>query len=398
MMLQLAMSTSLFIEDIFINFAKAAFSSTAIDYKDSPAIDSFYFTLLEETPLTKLQAEFILRLLKKYRTVAVSANPAYASAMANPVWKTAFRILDNSKTAKIVAGDNNRLEIRLKFPYAFKSEFDKAFGHVKNKIWDPETKENKISLYSVNLVVLYEFLLDRGFDLDNSILDALATIEEVWQNCETIEPYCAIENSQAVLKNAAEDALNYWNQHRSLCLEQDLLLAHRMSFQLKLDRSPNTVAEKIAVEQHSAYWCKEVDKFFQVHRAAGGAAVVILDRSDNILNWLNTFIDAADRTGVSREDIKMCFRDDKNEGTAINDWIKANSVGGKVDNGKIFVFRHKPAKWLFTNQLPVTIIGTNSLFPMTNLSTQKWIDSHGCVLYIGDIKASQIKGKNIVEL
>ena len=392
------MSTSFFIEDIFINFAKAAFSSNDIDYKDSPAIDSFYFALIEDSQPTKLQAEFMLRLLRKYRSVAVGVNPSYSNAIDNPVWKKAFRILDNSKTAKIVAGDNSRLEIRLKFPYAFKTEFDKAFGHVKNKLWDPELKENKIPLYNVNLVVLYEFLLDRGFEIDNSILDALATIEEVWQNCEDVEPYCMIVDDQVVLKNASEDALNYWNAHRSSCLEQNLLLAHRMSFQLKLDRASNTIAEKIAVEEHSAYWCKDVDKFFQVHQSAGGVAVVILDRSENILDWLNEFIDSADRTGISREDIKLCFRDDKNEGTKINDWIKSNNVGGKVDNGKIFVFRHKPAKWLFTNQLPVTIIGTNSLFPMTNLSTQKWIDSHNCVIYIGDIKASQIKGKNIVEL
>jgi hypothetical protein len=171
-----------------------------------------------------------------------------------------------------------------------------------------------------------------------------------------------------------------------------------MSFRLTSQSTPATVFEKIAAEEHSAFWCRESDTFFQVHRAAGGAAVIILDRSENIIDWLNNFVDAADRNNISREDIKLCFRDDKNEGTKINDWIKANNVGGKVDNGKIFVFRHKPAKWLFTNQIPVTILGTNSLFPMTNLSTQKWIDSHNCVMYIGDIKASQIKGKNIVEL
>jgi hypothetical protein len=392
------MSTSFFIEDIFINFAKAAFSSADIDYKDSSAIDSFYFALLEKSQLTKLQAEFMLRLLRKYRTIVVGVNPAYSNSIDNPVWKNTFRVLDNSKTAKIVAGKDNQLEIRLKFPYAFKNEFDKAFGHIKSKVWDSELKENKIPLYNINLVVLYEFLLDSGFEIDNSILDALATIEEVWQNSEAINPHCTIVDGQVVLKNAAEDAINYWNEHRSSRLEQDILLAHRMSFQLKLDRESNTLAEKIAAEDHSAYWCKEVDKFFQVHQSAGGVAVVILDRSENILDWLNKFIDSADRTGVSREDIKLCFRDDKNEGTKINDWIKSNNVGGKVDNGKIFVFRHKPAKWLFTNQLPVTIIGTNSLFPMTNLSTQKWVDSHNCVIYIGDIKASQIKGKNIVEL
>jgi hypothetical protein len=393
------MSTSFFIEDIFVAFAKASFAYGEIDHKDSNAIESFYFTLVQGSQLTKLQSEFILRLLKKYRPLVCSIDSSYSTAIDNPVWKTAFRVLDTSKTAKIVEGTNRRPEIRLKFPYAFKSEFEKTFFALKShKQWDAEQKENVISLYDVNLVALHEFLVNNRFNIDNSMLDALATVEEMWQNYEAIDPHCVIEDDQVVLKNAIEDAETYWKDHRTGQKDRDLLLAHSMSFRLKSQSTPATVFEKIAAEEHSAFWCREADTFFQVHRAAGGAAVIILDRSENIIDWLNNFVDAADRNNVSREDIKLCFRDDKNEGTKINDWIKANNVGGKVDNGKVFVFRHKPAKWLFTNQIPVTILGTNSLFPMTNLSTQKWVDSHNCVMYIGDIKASQIKGKNIVEL
>jgi hypothetical protein len=110
---------------------------------------------------------------------------------------------------------------------------------------------------------------------------------DFWLTADEAVKYGIID--QVVLKNASEDALNYWNAHRSSCLEQNLLLAHRMSFQLKLDRASNTLAEKIAAEDHSAFWCKEVDKFFQVHQSAGGVAVVILDRSENIISLETMF-------------------------------------------------------------------------------------------------------------
>jgi hypothetical protein len=37
----------------------------------------------------------------------------------------------------------------------------------------------------------------------------------------------------------------------------------------------------------------------------------------------------ADKNGVSREEIKVCFRDTKELDSGLNEWIKAAEVGGK---------------------------------------------------------------------
>jgi hypothetical protein len=171
-----------------------------------------------------------------------------------------------------------------------------------------------------------------------------------------------------------------------------------MGYQLTLDRPANGIFEKIAETKNNAFWAKDITTFFKLHTAANGVSVVMLDREPNAVDWLENFVENADLAGIPRNDIKVCFRDGKNEGTKVNDWIKAHRVGGNVDDGKIFIFRHKPAKWLFTNKIPVKLIATNSLFPMTNMVAQKWIESSPCVLYVSDIKASQIKGKPLVEL
>jgi hypothetical protein len=89
---------------------------------------------------------------------------------------------------------------------------------------------------------------------------------------------------------------------------------------------------------------------------------------------------------------------DKNEDKGFNQWVKDNQIGGSVEGGKLFIFQNKPAKWLFTNDIDVKIILTNSLYPVPSVTTQTWMDTHTCVCFVGDVKASHFKEKNIVEL
>ena len=96
--------------------------------------------------------------------------------------------------------------------------------------------------------------------------------------------------------------------------------------------------------------------------------------------------------------IKVCFRDSSQSTSQLNAWIKENELGGKVQEGKIFIFNHKPAKWLFKNDISVKIIVTNNLYPDTVISVREWIKSHPCVFYVGNIKPSLQKEINIVDL
>ena len=125
---------------------------------------------------------------------------------------------------------------------------------------------------------------------------------------------------------------------------------------------------------------------------------VVIDRSSDTLSWLQSFVQAADEAGVHREEIKVCFRENKDSETGVNEWIKLAGVGGKIEGGRIYIFEHKPAKWLFKDKEDITIIATNNLYPHTNQVTKDWLDSHPCVIYLGDIKPSEQKGKKIVEL
>ena len=114
--------------------------------------------------------------------------------------------------------------------------------------------------------------------------------------------------------------------------------------------------------------------------------------------WLQNFVADADKNGVSREEIKVCFRDAKEVDSGLNEWIRAAEVGGRVETGKILIFESKPAKWLFKFDNDVTMLVTNNIFPPTNIMARDWFSCHPCVIYLGDTKPTETKGQKIVEL
>ena len=117
-----------------------------------------------------------------------------------------------------------------------------------------------------------------------------------------------------------------------------------------------------------------------------------------MLAWLKDFARAVDQSGFDRNLIKVCFRADKSQNQELNTWIKENDFGGQVEGGKILIFNHKPAKWLFKDVEDVKLLVSNNLYPATSVLTKDWFNTHPCTIYLGDIKPSHSKDKRIVEL
>ncbi len=400
------MSDKIYIEDIFLTFSDWVFAQpSVVDYKDLSAITSFHSLLVEDNAITKSQADFMLRLLKKYSLTARSLGLDYQHSLKEAVWKKDFRILDLSKRAYVEQDSKEGAVICLKFPYAFKKIYEKEFlnlfhGYRHNQ-WDHDKKINRIPARKVNVIYLHELLKTNNFEIDDSFLQVVDTVEEVWQQANNIEPYALDHEGQIYLKNSSADAEEYWNANKTGHRNRDLMLAKSMGFVYKPQEAVDDVINDICSTDATDFWCASFDKFFKIYKEIDNVTVIILDRSDDCVNWLDDFIAAADLNQVDRSDIKVCFREDKTESSErglLNDWIRKNQVGGKVESGKIFIFRNRPAKWLFSGKINVKLVATNSLFPLTNHMTQHWLSSKACLIYLGNIKPSQIKERKIVQL
>jgi hypothetical protein len=158
--------------------------------------------------------------------------------------------------------------------------------------------------------------------------------------------------------------------------------------------------QKIAASSNFRFWIPDINKFVNLYRSTDGIVALIITKSVESITWLKEYLLQLKSLGITDDEIKICFRMDSVEDKSINfnNWIKEQSLVGDIRKGRLLVFANKPPKWLFKDNLSVTFIATNSLYPIPNIITQKWMDSHSCVLYLGEIKASQIKEKQIEQL
>ena len=396
------MLSSHFAEDIFLEFHDLVESDKIkAQHTDIGPISSFYMRIVNGDALTKSQADFVVKILEKYRHLAMMAGFEYSDLLRNLAWKQPFRVLDLTKRIYVERTAQGNLDVCVKFPYQLKKEFDdeiKSYQLTSTRFnnWDADQKLRRLNLYDFNLIALYEFANRNNFEIDDSFMIALADIEEIWQRQDDIIPHSTAIDNFVLLQNCSEDIQEWWYKHWTRDSNSDLLLAKSMGY--PYTGIPHTAIEKIAASQENSFWIRSNEKFFDLYKKITGKAAVMLDRTGDTLSWLQKFVADADAQGVNRDEIKVCFRDSRDQDTGINEWIRLAGVGGKVESGRLLIFESRPAKWLFKDQNDVTLLVTNNVFPPTNVITRDWFNSHPCVIYLGDIKPSETKGQRIVEL
>jgi len=396
------MLPSLFAEDIFLKFYDLVDSDKIkVQHQDIGPITSFYMRMLNRDALTKSQADFVVKILEKYRHLSTMAGFDYSEPLKNLTWKKSFRVLDLTKKIFVERTSGGQLEVCVKFPYQLKKEFDDQINSYqlnssRSNNWDADQKLRRLSLYDFNLIALYEFANRNNFEIDYSFINVLADVEEIWERQDEILPASDIINDQVRLINAAQESEQWFDLHCKGQTSKDLLLAKAMGYPYR--KTPKNITEKIASQSHTSFWIKTNQEFFSLYKTVGGTAAVILDRTADTLAWLKQFVTDADEKGIDRDDIKVCFRDSKDSSTGLNEWIKSAGVGGKVESGKLLIFESRPAKWLFKDQNDVTLLVTNNIYPPTNVITRDWFCSHSCVIYLGNIKPAELKGQELVEL
>lgn len=396
------MLSSVYAEDIFINFHdRVIMLNLSIQQQDYSPILSFGQKIYANEQLTQNQANYIVKILEKYKNVSANAGYDYTSLLSNLQWKQSFRVLDLTKKIYVELAEDKVPIVCLKFPYQLKKEFDDEIDNKDGSVssWNSSEKVRKISLYNCNLIQLYEFVKKHNFDIDETFMCALSDVEEIWQNSDELIPKSMIVDGQIILENAGESAVEFFQKNMSGILFDDALLAKSMGYPVDIESVPLHKSKALIVSSNqNSFWVKDNHLFFELYKSITGKICIVLDRTGNTLNWLQKFVADADACGIDREEIKVCFRESKEGSTGLNEWIKLAGVGGKVESGRILIFEYKPAKWLFKDINDVKMLVTNNLYPPTTSLARDFFNSHPCVIYLGDIKPSEQRGQKIVEL
>jgi len=395
------MSNYRFIEDIFLEFYQESMTgSIGLNHQDDSVSSSFYFVILQDRQFTAKQAAYLLKILKKYSVASQKIGLDYSSELLDPKWKKEFRIIDNTKSVS-VEKDSDNIWLVLKLPFALKEKLDKLLNeksYNRYSHWDHDRQVRKISLNHCNVILLNDFFVENNFIRDESFMDVLSTVEEIWQHQDSVLPRSKVLNSKVELYNATESAVDWWSENKFNDVYKDLFLAKSIGYYLDLEgKVPQTDIEKICSSNSNSFRFKSIDKFFNFYEKVNGKIAVILNKDKESISWTKDFTKVASKY-VEDHEIKICFRLDKKEDQEFNQWIKDSGFGGKVDNGKIFIFLGKPAKWIFSQNYNIDIILSNTLYPIPSSITQDWMTSHHCVCYTGEYKASQLKDETIVNL
>jgi len=395
------MTNSVYIEDVFVEFFDLCQgSSNFLQAQEYSACQSFYGQIVTGQSLTQNQGNFLIKILSKYKLLSTQWGIDYQYAIENPIWRSSFRTIDLSKRVSVEKTDSG-ISVCLKFPFSLKKEFDAEISSEQvNKFsrWDQDRKIRVLNAYDFNLIHLNEFCQKHGFEIDDTFLELISEVEEVWQNHDDIIPHSTIENDQITLKNAPDSTQSYWQENQTDSLNRNMFLSKTLGYPVVIDKAEKSTLEKICSTTEKYFWLNSLNDFFSLYNQIGGVFAVLLDRNTkDSLAWLTAFIEVADKF-VSRDDIKVCFREESDKNSALNDWVRNNGLGGKVDGGKILIFQHKPPKWLFSKQVDVKLILTNSYTPHVEPLSTAWVLSHPCVCYVGDVKPTPPRNLKIAKL
>lgn len=386
-----------YIEEIFIEFYDSViFHKSLVQNSDRSPLVSFYNILIQGQRVTASQGKFIINLLVKYKNVFPTIIPDDVEQCS---WEKEFRTIDTSRKVFVEQDEHGKYWVALKFPYPLKNIFEKDIlgdgrYYYGENLWDKDRRLRLVNLLDYNIIKIYDFVKAHNFEIDETFFDACATVEEIWQNQNSVIPHSTVIDGVVELVNATESAKDYFDKNKTNSTATDLFLAKSMHFCLN-DYS-KSVVEKIASSIKNQFWINNFKNFFELTESIEGQVVIILDRSSDIDEWIKKFTSSLDSHNIDRNNVRVCFRTNKTE-QDFNEWVKELGYTGKIDGQKYLICLQKPPKWLFKQENSVKILATNSIFHNANRVTKAWLQSHPCVIYISEIEPS-IKDLEIVNM
>jgi hypothetical protein len=393
------MAANEYFEDIFTEFYTSVISTNFLNNQDIVVLTNFFNLIADNKNLTQAQANYVIKLMEKYKNHFSTRQLNLNFRLQNATWKNPFRNLDMTKSIFVEKDKNDKLWLCLKHPYSLKEVFEKEVlknNREDRSLWNPDDKVRKYNIYDLNLILVNEFAIRHGFNIDESFNHALADVEQIWNDAEYYAPACKIVNDEVVLQNATSSAQEYFDSRKLKELDHDLMLAKRMGYVLYGSTSKNLI-HRVASYNTNYFWTDDFSKFFNLYKTVKKKVILIVSEDNHLKSWLESFVISAINNGVSKEEIKICFRSRNDEDPKFNEWVRASGLGGDLSEGRLLIFK-KPAKWLIKEEDDVSIIVVNKSFPPMSNMSQTWIDNHYCVLYLSDVKPAVQKDRNIVDL
>lgn len=387
-----------YVDDLYIDFYRKVLSRDIfLSQKDEEAAENFYHLLGSGEPLTKLQGLYVIRILKNHKDYLHRINADHYDLDRLP-FKNEFRVKDLTKQVDIEFDDHRNIWVIVKQPFEFKDRFDDAcLKRKKNSSfeiqWDSQRKIKKYLFETVNCIMVKEFCDKNHYNMTEKFLNLVEEIEIVWNEQDLYLKKCRITATGIELINAAETAEKYFLKNKTGSVNDDLLLAKSIGHELTTTTNANII-EKICSSKNRFFWIKDLGKAIDLFTDINGKICLLITR-EQMGSWLSNFIEACCKNNINRSEIKIGFRTSNQEKPDFNQWIKENGHGGNLEDGKILIFKEKPPKWLIEKPGYVKIVATTESFVPSSAVIQDWIAHQTCTVFLGGIKPTSFREKEI---
>ena len=380
----------MYIEDVYEEFYTVAMiMRMPIQRSDQSAMKNFYNLCSAKSQLTEKQANFILRLLNKYKEDSKSLDYDYTEHLQTPQWRQPFRVIDESRKVFIEKDSDGVFWVCLRFPFQLIKNFEEEVGNDTDPfndytVWDKDRRLKMIPLYKCNLVKIDEFVKKHGFEIELQFENVVSTVEEIWQNSESLIPQSIIENDEVMLKNANSGAEEYFAKNSTGDISNDLMLAKSMGY--CFTGVVTSTISKIASHKQTTFWVDNLKSFVDIAEQVPGKVAILMDRTEDHKLWISNFVKELRAFTGDTDCAKVCFRESNKTNPEFNTWLAEENLTGDLHDAKYLIFKNKLPKWLFKDPNDIKIVATNNVFPTNIAVVRHWLESHPCVIYISEYK------------
>ena len=390
-------SNIMYIEDLFISLSDlVVVNKISYQPQDYNPILSFRTIIKHNNHLTEKQGKFVLTLIQKYKKQYTLCTGEQIN-IEDFQWRNTFRTIDYTKSLELSNTEDGYPCAVLRFPYNLKDIFDETFGG--SFLFDSISKTREIPLLSINPIKLLEFCVSNDFTVDPEFLDYVHTVEEVWDQEDDLSPHCVIENDQVKLINAVESAQEYFDKNKFDNVYKDIWLARMCGFPLYSNATDSV--SSMCKSEATHFYTKSIETMCDVLAKLDlDTVAIVLDRQSDTEWFIDNMIDNLQKKCYNTDKIRVCFRgaNDNEEGKKFNNWIKMNNLGGKIETGNIFIFKHSIAKWAKKSTFEPKLVISNALYESTNISTRNFLKKCHANITVSDTKPTTRKDTQIVEL
>jgi hypothetical protein len=347
-------------------------------------LTSFNSQIMTGTSLTEKQSAVVENIfLKHEKSISAFFCRDLSQAIANPKYKLGKRVINETKTIKVITNDDRSKTISINFPYndeliknikSYKSSFVHG-SEYKYITWNSNSKNWDFPFIEPHVSWIYQTFSNLNFMFDEEFISVAKEIEEIEKSVEKYVPMVIFENNKfqyvnthknipqptstdllEVLFDAKSYGINVWDESIGIALDDPTI--NNLTRTVLTTTSVSKKSDILTFTQDDHDFSDMADLFNYNN------PVVFVIPGGSELKSLTAAHTELKNMGYSDDEMSVLFRLDSSTGKITNDYIKENNLNNAISEKiKIYFVSLKLPKPLIKNNVKigtVVVFGNNS--------------------------------------